>query len=152
MRNYRIEPFYFCQQIIDVVKKIEKMKVAIVGTRNEKKISYEEFVGKLEAILKLYEIVPTRIVSGGAKGVDSYARQYANERKLPLTEYLPQYERYGRSAPLVRNTLIVEDADVVIAFPSETSKGTRDSIKKAKDRGKRTYVVGAVSKLAQSHF
>lgn len=150
MRNYRIEPFYFCQQIIDVVKKIEKMKVAIVGTRNEKKISYEEFVGKLEAILKLYEIVPTRIVSGGAKGVDSYARQYANEKKLPLTEYLPQYERYGRSAPLVRNTLIVEDADVVIAFPSETSKGTRDSIKKAKDRGKRTYVVRVpLRKLAE---
>ena len=36
------------------------MKVAIVGTRNEKKISYEEFVGKLEAILKLYEIVNKR--------------------------------------------------------------------------------------------
>lgn len=65
-------------------KKIEKMKVAIVGTRNEKKISYEEFVGKLEAILKLYEIVPTRIVSGGAKGVDSYARQYASEKKVAV--------------------------------------------------------------------
>ena len=40
------------------------------------------------------------IVSGGAKGIDSCAREYASANGLKLTEFLPEYNRYGRGAPL----------------------------------------------------
>ena len=45
----------------------------------------------------------TEIVSGGAKGVDSLAREYAERKGIKLTEFIPEYKSYGRAAPIVRN-------------------------------------------------
>ena len=43
------------------------------------------------------------IVSGGAVGVDACAAAYAKSKGIKLAEFLPQYERYGRAASIVRN-------------------------------------------------
>ena len=53
----------------------------------------------------------TELVSGGAKGIDTCAREYALSHGLKLTEFLPDYRLYGRAAPLVRNREIVAYAD-----------------------------------------
>lgn len=45
----------------------------------------------------------SEIVSGGAKGIDTCAKEYALAHGIKLTEFLPEYEKYGRSAPLKRN-------------------------------------------------
>ena len=82
------------------------MKLAIVGTRNPS-ISYEEFKEKLGQVI-FYKV--DAVVSGGAVGIDAYAKRYAVENNLPLIEHLPAYETYGRRAPLMRNTLIVNDS------------------------------------------
>ena len=103
------------------------MKLAIVGTRHPS-ISYEEFKALLEP--HVTRLKPTTICSGGAKGIDTYARQFATERSLELIEHRPDYKRYGRAAPLVRNTLIVRDCDHLIAFVSKESRGTYDTIRK----------------------
>ena len=50
------------------------------------------------------------------------------------------WERYGRAAGPKRNKLIVDAADVVIAFPSLYSKGTLNTIKLAKKAGKQVEV------------
>ena len=113
------------------------MKLAIVGTRNPS-ISYEQFKEKLGQVI-FYKI--DVIVSGGATGIDAYAKRYAEENSLPLIENLPDYETYGRRAPLMRNTLIVDDADRMIAFPSGESKGTYDSIRKMEKAGKRVNII-----------
>ncbi|MBR5027780.1 MAG: DUF2493 domain-containing protein, partial [Bacteroidales bacterium] len=81
------------------------------------------------------------IVSGGAKGIDSFAKQYALERNIPYMEFPPDYAKYGRVAPLVRNQEIVDYCDKVIAFPSKESRGTYDTIKKAKARNKVLKIV-----------
>lgn len=49
----------------------------------------------------------TEIVSGGAKGIDI---------GIKLTEFLPEYEKYRRGAPLKRNLQIIDYADLVLAF------------------------------------
>lgn len=67
----------------------------------------------------------TEIVSGGAKGVDSCARKYALAHNIKLTEFLPNYIRYGKSAPLRRNLQIIDYADVVYAFWDGESCSTR---------------------------
>lgn len=77
----------------------------------------------------------TEIVSGGAKGVDACAREYALAHGLKLTEHLPEYEKYGRAAPLKRNITILESADVVLAFWDGTSRGTKHVIDNCKARG-----------------
>ena len=82
------------------------MKVAIVGSRGLKVPNLGNY---------LPENV-TEIVSGGAKGVDTCAKEYALSRGIKLTEYLPEYEKYGKDAPLKRNITIIESADLVLAF------------------------------------
>ena len=56
-------------------------------------------------------------------------------------EHIPDYPKYGRGATLVRNTKIVEEADKVIAFPSKESKGTYDSINKARKLNKLLKII-----------
>lgn len=82
------------------------MKVAVIGSRGLK-------VEKLERFLPEET---TEIISGGAKGIDTCAREYALANGLKLTEFLPDYSRYGRAAPLKRNITIIENADLVLAF------------------------------------
>ena len=74
----------------------------------------------------------TEIVSGGAIGVDRSARNYAKTHNIKLKEFLPEYERYGRSAPLKRNLQIIDYADEVIAFWDGMSHGTRFVIENCK--------------------
>ena len=104
------------------------MKLGIVGSRNFS--DYKRFQELLRASIDLTQV--TMIVSGGAKGVDSMARRFAKQEKLPIKEFLPDYARHKRGAPLKRNSQIVEFSDKVIAFPTKTSSGTYDSIRKAK--------------------
>ena len=102
------------------------MKIAIIGSRNIK-------------IADLGKYLPENtleIVSGGAKGVDTDAREYAEKNNIPLKEFLPDYRRYGRGAPLKRNIEIIEYADKVIAFWDGKSKGTKFVIDNCKKTGK----------------
>lgn len=91
------------------------MKVAIIGSRG---ITVEHLETYLPPNV-------TEIISGGAKGVDTCAAAYARSHGIRLTEFLPQYEKYGRSAPLKRNLQIIEAADLVLAFWDGTSRGTK---------------------------
>ena len=100
------------------------MKVAVIGSRGLK-------VEKLERFLPEET---TEIISGGAKGIDTCAREYALANGLKLTEFLPDYSRYGRAAPLKRNITIIENADLVLAFWDGTSCGTKYVIDQCKKR------------------
>lgn len=91
------------------------MKVAIIGSRNL-------YVNDLQ---KFIPSDTTEIVSGGAKGIDTCASQYAASNNIKLTVFLPEYNRYGKAAPLKRNLKIIEYADLVIAFWDGESKGTK---------------------------
>ena len=102
------------------------MKLAIVGSRNLTNIVLDQYISK--------EV--DEIVSGGAVGVDFCAAEYAKRNGLKLTEFLPQYERYGRAAPIVRNKQIVDYADKIIIFWNGRSKGTLSVIKYVKKIGK----------------
>ena len=91
------------------------MKVAVIGSRGL-------------SVTYLGRYLPentTEIVSGGAKGVDTSAREYALAHGIKLTEFLPEYTRFGRSAPLKRNITIIEYSDIVLAFWDGKSRGTK---------------------------
>ena len=106
------------------------MKIAVIGSRNLTVDNLEDY---------LPENV-TEIVSGGAKGIDKCARSYAAENNLKLTEFLPEYEKYGRRAPLVRNLQIIDYADRVIAFWDGESHGTKFVIENCKRLNKSVTV------------
>lgn len=113
------------------------MRLAIVGSRRWK--GNIEDLECLEKELKLNYV--SEIVSGGAKGIDTAAEKIAKKHGITLKVFKPDYDRYGRSAPLQRNTLIVNRADKVVAFVDDESRGTLDTIKKTKAAGKRLKVV-----------
>ncbi len=107
------------------------MKLAIIGSR-------ELIVHDLEKYLPK-EV--TEIVSGGAKGIDACARAYAKANSIKLTEFLPEYEKYGRSAPLKRNIQIIDYADEVLAFWDGSSKGTSFVIQTCQKRQKKITIL-----------
>lgn len=106
------------------------MKLAVIGSRNLN-------------IVNLNEYLPqgvTEIVSGGARGIDTCAREYALANNIKLTEFLPQYEKYGRTAPLYRNLQIIDYADEVFAFWDGKSRGTAFVIKQCRIKNKKVRV------------
>ena len=99
------------------------MKVAVIGSRNLTVSNLEKYL----------PAGVTEIVSGGARGVDTSAREYARAHGLPCTEFLPEYGKYGRAAPLKRNLQIIEYADHVLAFWDGESRGTAYVIRKCRE-------------------
>ena len=106
------------------------MKVAVIGSRG---------ICGIQKTAALAEA--TEIVSGGAAGVDTCAAAYAKENGLKLTVFLPDYPRYGRAAPIVRNRQIVDYADRIVAFWDGSSKGTASVIAYAEKVGKPCEVI-----------
>lgn len=106
------------------------MKVAIIGSRTIFIENIEDYIPK----------GTTEIVSGGAKGVDTCAKLFAESNNITYSEFLPEYKKYGRAAPIVRNRLIVDSADIIIAFWDGTSKGTKSVIDYCKKNKKEIFV------------
>ena len=106
------------------------MTVAVVGSRSLQ-------------ILDLGKYLPagvTQIVSGGAKGVDQCAREYARKMDIPLLEFLPEDPKYGRAAPIRRNEEIVRSADLVLAFWDGKSRGTMYTVRFARKMGVKVQI------------
>lgn len=102
------------------------MKVAVIGSRSI-------------TAYPLEDIIPadtTEIISGGARGVDTLARQYALLHDIPFTEIRPDDARYSKGAPLRRNMEIIARADMVIALWDGKSTGTAQVIAECRKTGK----------------
>ena len=106
------------------------MKLAIIGSRTLN--------------LDIAPYMPqgvTEIVSGGAKGIDRQAAIYAKEHHIPMTEFLPDYARYGRGAPLKRNSQIADYADAALVFWDGISKGTQHTLSLLEKQGKPVTII-----------
>ncbi len=106
------------------------MRIAVVGSRGIRVTNIGSYVSGCD-----------EIVSGGARGVDSCAAEHARNNGIKLTEFLPEYDRYGRAAPMIRNKQIVDYADKVVAFWNGSSKGTLSVIRYAEKAGKVCEVI-----------
>jgi predicted Rossmann fold nucleotide-binding protein DprA/Smf involved in DNA uptake len=130
------------------------MRVAIVGSRDYPDL--ERVRRHVKALAKKHP--DAWIISGGARGVDREAEMAAEEFGLRVKSYRPfesqrgdfgisiwmshddgnpfevvseRFPSYGAAA-FFRNGLIVESADVVVAFHANGSRGTADSIRRAR--------------------
>lgn len=108
------------------------MKTAIIGSRgiNNKKYIF--------SILDTYKI--SMIISGGANGVDLIAEEYATINNIEKIIYKPNYNKYGKSAPIRRNDTIIYNSELIIAFWDGCSKGTKYVINKA-IKTKKTIII-----------
>ncbi len=107
------------------------MKVAVIGSRNAHAIDLGAYLPS----------DTTEIVSGGARGIDRCAREYALAHGLRLTEFLPDYAHYHQGAPLRRNEEIIAYADRVLAFWDGQSAGTRYVINRCRELQKPIMII-----------
>jgi hypothetical protein len=72
------------------------------------------------------------IQTGDAYGADSLAIRYARERKIKYKIFIPDWNKYGKAAGIIRNEDIIKNADKVVCFWDGKSKGTKNTIDRSK--------------------
>lgn len=114
------------------------MKLGIVGSRN-----FTDWKRFIREIMRLFPPGPTidLIVTGGAAGADTLAELFADRYHIPAHIIKPDWKKYGKSAGMIRNGEIVKGSDIIVAFWDGTSRGTQDTINKAKVFKKTTLIV-----------
>jgi len=105
-------------------------KIAIVGTRSRNTSAAFDLIA--EKFWEIYE-EGDWIVSGGCpKGADRYAHLLAKQEGIPLLTIYPNYKRFKRGAPNVRNGPVAEISDVVIACVRRPEEGIGEVVKRIK--------------------
>lgn len=132
------------------------MILAVVGSRNfnDKDLLFHEL-----DIIRVEKTI-TKVISGGAAGADTLAIEWAKSRGIDYDEksYFPEWgketpgvqmkvnkfgKKYNPIAGHLRNSRLVDDSDLVVAFWDYKSTGTHDSIKKAKKAEKLYRIIKA---------
>lgn len=77
----------------------------------------------------------TEVISGMARGADTFAAEWAIRFGFPLHKFPAEWDKYGRRAGPIRNQQMLDEGkpDLVVAFPGGT--GTADMIRRAKKAG-----------------
>lgn len=107
--------------------------VAIIGSRD----------ATMDRVKLAFGLVDPRtdvIVSGGARGADAFAKQLALQRGFHYID-VPAVWNRGKGAGFARNTVIADVADHVIAVWDGESRGTADTIEKARRAGRTVEVI-----------
>lgn len=116
-----------------------KKRIGIVGGRD----FFDYYVLKLHVSNYIihHNVEVEYIVSGGARGADSLAEDFATEFGYPTKVFLPDWDQFGKKAGPMRNETIIQNSDIVFAFWDGASRGTKSSIDFAKAYGKELIVV-----------
>ena len=107
------------------------MKLLIAGSRCIKEFDLEKYVPR----------ETTLIISGGANGVDNLAERYADKKHISKLILRPQYNLYGKGAPIRRNEKMVEICDCALIIWDGCSKGTEYTVKYANKIGKQVLLI-----------
>lgn len=95
--------------------------VLVSGSRSIADLDISEYLKNIDVLL-----------TGGAIGVDSLAIAYAEKHSIKHIEILPNYSKYNRAAPVIRDEEMVKMCDRVVAIWDGKSKGTKHTIDFAK--------------------
>ena len=122
------------------------MKIIICGGRHFNNFKALEIV--MENILaeKHLDCCDVEIVSGHCEGADKLGERYAKENGCGLTIFKANWSRYGRSAGPIRNKEMIDyiktdESNLVVAFVSPNSVGTKNTIKLAKAANLEVYEI-----------
>lgn len=87
----------------------------------------------LRDVLDYY--APTLVIHGAARGADSLAHRWAQNRCISVESHPADWQAHGKAAGPIRNAKMISAGkpDLVIAFPG--GKGTANMVKIATDKG-----------------
>ncbi len=112
------------------------MYCIIAGSRNATK---EETYRAIQESGFAHEI--TTVVSGCAGGADTWGEQWATEHEIKVAKFPAPWRKYGKQAGPMRNQLMADVSEALIAVRVNMSRGTSDMISKAKAKGLRVKVL-----------
>jgi hypothetical protein len=100
------------------------IRLIIAGSRdfNNSELLDREVDRYLEEILK--EGCEIEIISGGARGADRLGEAYAKIRDYKVKKFIPDWEKYKKSAGYIRNEEMAKYATHCIIFNLDRSKGS----------------------------
>ncbi len=126
------------------------MITIIAGSRNG--VTYIDVLNAIAAC----GWTPTEIVSGKARGADTYGERYAQENDIPIKEFPAKWndlshpdsiirknsygKKYDALAGLRRNHEMGDYAEALIAIWNGSSHGTKDMIDYATKKGLKVFV------------
>ncbi len=103
------------------------MKIAVVGSRDFPDTGFVQSI-----VTQLCKDLPDMVlVSGGARGVDSWAEKIAKRKGIQTEIYPADWNRLGKAAGFIRNQDIVKAADLILIFWDGQSKGTQHTLELA---------------------
>lgn len=110
------------------------VNLMVCGSRELYKSIDKKVEVKVEEILEkeTKDLQVTKLIHGGANGVDSAAQDWAKENNIETEVFEPDYDKYnGKIAPLKRNDTMIEKSDKIIAIWDGKSSGTKYVISNA---------------------
>ena len=105
------------------------MKVIIAGSRSI--VDKDKVFEILDNYFKFMNIKEVEIVSGGARGIDTLAFEYASEKGMKCSVFMAKWTEKGKfdkGAGLKRNKLMGDYADALVAIWDGVSTGTQHMI------------------------
>jgi len=116
------------------------MKTIIAGSR-----TFTDAAVVVSAIRDA-NIAITEVVCGGARGVDAIGKGWGEDNHIPVTMFLADWDKHrgqnGAKNPagMIRNQVMADYAEALIAVWDGVSPGTRAMIDMAEKRGLLVYV------------
>ena len=110
------------------------MKTIIAGSRSFN--DYELMCSLMDQV----DFWITEVISGGARGADKLGERWAVDNGIPYELFLADWDGYGKSAGMIRNKQMANNADALVAFWDGESKGTANMINVAKKRGLKVVI------------
>ena len=101
---------------------------------------------------ELTALAPDVVITGGARGVDAQADAWAHAHGVKVATYKADRAEHGRAAGPMRNQAMLDAAkpDLVLAFPSKTSVGTYDMLRRASAARVAIRIVSVPTSAAKS--
>lgn len=113
------------------------MRVIIAGSRSITLYSHV-FSAIIHSPLELSDI--TEVISGTANGVDKLGEKYAILHKIPIKEFKPRWDLYGKAAGFRRNTEMAQYADFAVIVWDGQSAGSWHMRNTMENLGKPYYL------------
>lgn len=73
----------------------------------------------------------TRVLSGGARGIDSLGAEWAQRKSIPVEVFPADWTRHGPKAGPIRNGQMAERAGALVLIWYGDSPGSRDMLRRA---------------------
>lgn len=114
------------------------MKVLVCGSRSY--VNRKQCFRFLNRIDRTYGI--GEIIHGDARGADTMAGEWAEEKGLIVYKYPVDWKTYGNSAGFIRNIQMLDEGkpDLVVAFLQNSSKGTAHMIRQTQEANIRCII------------